>query len=851
MQNRDDIKHHIVHIDSLLQSNQLEKAAQYSQQVLARMADDIHAIALRLKLSDALSRQSKYELADRQYFRVLQLQPANKWAWLGKVKNLIQQNKLPEAISQATQGLQILPHDAHLVTHLASALQLNQQASEAIKTLQDTLLEYHTLADQNTLQLALAKHYADNKNYTDATAAYLQLIVQDPTNLWANVGLINGLLQQKQTTAALKAIEQAEQHCQQHQFIYLKKAELLSLNHQHQDVTALLSGLVATGEANDGIYLKLASSYNQTQQFNLAQTTLEQLLTRSPNNKWAQLAVIDNLLTLEKTNQAIQLLASYVPVFLQNSEPAMLGRLIELIKKCQDENISLQLLKNIETTIPQLPETALRQTVGLAKSLKYTALTQHILAELETRQNLTIPTIKLLLHDAIKGGKQPQDIDINHYTALAKPEEKPIVTATITADVAGSLVAYRYLQQIAQAKQLDYIQQLAPIYIGAGKARALQKLIAPLLSQQPANIDLNQIHIKALIATGQLHQAKQHTNALLAQYPVLKQLFLTLLAHIEYNLDNANAAMALLLTGYQHTNKLNDYCETLMIYCVTETLPAQREQTWQQCFQLIMHNMPERKKRSVAKQIMAECYTPQQPNAEHANDTRFSTAIHTVLAYYLEQKRQKDVKPEANLGAVIPLNIMQYWDKPNPPAPILALCETWQQQAGFSYQRFTFSEALYFIKTQLTPQHVRAFRLCNQAAEQADYFRLCYLYCTGGVYADCDDMCVGNLGDYLATQHAPLVLFKDAFGVGNNFIASSPKHPVIAATLTVATHNLLMKKQDSIWMKTGPGCLIENLSAYIQATKHKLHVDKVSIGSVKDEKALLLKRQSSLHQGWW
>ncbi len=92
------------------------------------------------------------------------------------------------------------------------------------------------------------------------------------------------------------------------------------------------------------------------------------------------------------------------------------------------------------------------------------------------------------------------------------------------------------------------------------------------------------------------------------------------------------------------------------------------------------------------------------------------------------------------------------------------------------------------------------------------------LWKEGGIYADADDMLVGDLDDLLA-EGGGAILFHEQFGtIANNLICARPKHPLIGAALGMACTSLSARANESTWSKTGPGMMTRATAVYVSNT---------------------------------
>jgi hypothetical protein len=171
--------------------------------------------------------------------------------------------------------------------------------------------------------------------------------------------------------------------------------------------------------------------------------------------------------------------------------------------------------------------------------------------------------------------------------------------------------------------------------------------------------------------------------------------------------------------------------------------------------------------------------------------------------------------PSSNLETAnsIPRQIAQYWDAETPPARIASMMDTWRNHSDFGYQRFDRRTATAYLRDHFTTITVTAFRLARNPAEEADFFRLCFLAHEGGVYADADDRLVGDLNTALSEGAEFIALLEPGFAnLGNNFIAAAANHPVLMDAVERAQTALLSRAAETTWSKTGPGLLTRALA---------------------------------------
>lgn len=91
----------------------------------------------------------------------------------------------------------------------------------------------------------------------------------------------------------------------------------------------------------------------------------------------------------------------------------------------------------------------------------------------------------------------------------------------------------------------------------------------------------------------------------------------------------------------------------------------------------------------------------------------------------------------------VPKTIVQFWDNLEKlPKDVRQCIDTWKftEKYGFERKLFDKQQARDFIYRNLGLRYKKAFDQCYHPAMQSDYFRLCYIFVSGGCYIDTDDV---------------------------------------------------------------------------------------------------------------
>lgn len=159
-------------------------------------------------------------------------------------------------------------------------------------------------------------------------------------------------------------------------------------------------------------------------------------------------------------------------------------------------------------------------------------------------------------------------------------------------------------------------------------------------------------------------------------------------------------------------------------------------------------------------------------------------------------------------GNRIPRVIVQYWDAAQRPEQVdWVMHENQRLNPRYEHRIYNKETARTFIAEAGELDALRAFRYARHPAEQADIFRLVYLWHCGGVYLDADDRCLGSLSRMINHRLEFIGLQEIYRSIGNNFIAVAPQNPIIRSALEQAAGAALGPLGETLWLSSGPGAL--------------------------------------------
>ena len=154
------------------------------------------------------------------------------------------------------------------------------------------------------------------------------------------------------------------------------------------------------------------------------------------------------------------------------------------------------------------------------------------------------------------------------------------------------------------------------------------------------------------------------------------------------------------------------------------------------------------------------------------------------------------------------MRLYQYWGTGAPPPRVAAGIRTFQEQnTAMKHRLYARKAAAWFIRKRVGEREWRAFNACAVPAMQADYFRLCALWATGGVYADADQACGEPLHPLLSSLAGPLVPTRKGLVTQHFLIFPRRGDAFLRVWLDLASLNIEARDIPSVHTATGPGAM--------------------------------------------
>ena len=161
--------------------------------------------------------------------------------------------------------------------------------------------------------------------------------------------------------------------------------------------------------------------------------------------------------------------------------------------------------------------------------------------------------------------------------------------------------------------------------------------------------------------------------------------------------------------------------------------------------------------------------------------------------------------PWGRIPAAPVCDLVQYWDRKDPPAAVAKLMKTWSRDRTFVCHRYDRDAAEAFIAAHFDADVLAAFRTCAAPAMQSDLFRYCRLYVTGGLYLDADTRNLGGLDRLIASTGRGLLMSRRQRVATDVLFVRAPGDPLLERVIKQSVVNIEARISDNVWHVAGPG----------------------------------------------
>jgi len=185
--------------------------------------------------------------------------------------------------------------------------------------------------------------------------------------------------------------------------------------------------------------------------------------------------------------------------------------------------------------------------------------------------------------------------------------------------------------------------------------------------------------------------------------------------------------------------------------------------------------------------------------------------------YKFQKITSTNFEMKGSYNSVIPLNLYLTWGTKELPPKMQENVDRMRiVNPEFNIQLFDDDDCREFIKNNFQEDIVVAYDTLIPGAYKADLWRLCILYCNGGIYADIKLNCINNFKFIALTEKEHLVLDRPGYwiegrvGFYNALIVAKPKNKLLLQCINKISENVKNKYYGfNLLYPTGPGLLGE------------------------------------------
>lgn len=758
--------------------------------------------------------------ADESFARILAVEPAHRGALTGRIRAAIARAEPQEALDACDRALAHFPDDQDILTQRAVALLKAGRTAEAMSTAQALLDKAPNSA---RIRSVLARALLADGQDQAAEAMFLDTLTRHPQHFEALFGLVDTALARQDFNGALARCSEALEQRPGHSGVQKKQAQALQLSGRLAEAVDVLNDLHRADPADAAVSMRLAEACRKLGDLERADSLFLGILQADPHHHGALLGRIDLAEQRGDIAAALDLVEQARQVDPAGSN--LLLRQVELFLASGATDRPATSAEALVQSFASLPEPDLLRVAKLAEKRGLFDLSAAALTALSERREISLGSANYILQlsksadddastrklaDALLTRVKPRrrrQLIMDAAALCSGPQEAiriarsadgPARTAS-EADQLGrilleggqALLAMRYLRRALRAypqnSPLKY--RFIAACIGAGRPEVGERYLDEFDPDHPPERVL-QLRIKLLIDTGRMAEAQPLIRAYRQSFGKTIAVPTRIRLHLALGqLDEARALSAEFAQLQGRGGKMGAHFSTSLIGGQINEL-------------------------SLYQRVAAAATT----EAERRKIETEYCRVFTYPAIRILSAWRKATTPATPADSAIPKRIVQYWNQSDIPTEIAGVMRHWQRQPGYDYTCFDRRKALQFLAERFDRQVVSAFRLANHPAEESDFLRLCALWVDGGIYADADDMVVGDL-DALLAQNSGAILFQEQFGaIANNVICARPGHPLIKTALDMACDALIARANDGTWTKTGPGLLTRAAAAYVSDT---------------------------------
>ena len=772
--------------------------------------------------------------ADRIFASVLAETPSHRGALLGRIRAALADDDTGAILDACDRALAHMPQDPEVLTHRSAALARAGRLPEAVTAARAVV---ETFAQEARPRAILARALLADQQPEAAEEMFEHALRLEPKSLEAHLGLVDTALARGAFDLAVKRCTDALHDKPGHVGILRKQARALQLGGRLSDSVEVLEHLVDIAPTDTAIAMRLAETHHKLGDRDRADALFVSVLQIDPGH---HKALIGRTILAEEADDpgaALNLIEHEVHQTLtavaqdEGSGPetipeetagaGLVLRFIELCFLTRDMDRLRAVLDLLPDSLDRFPAPDLMLLAQLAEKGGEFDLAASALLALSRRPRISLPVANYMLRLAHFAGDNAATGRLSE--ALAKridPARRSEFEVAVAALCHGPEEAIRVARsRRGGPRSAEEAKQLGQSLIDGGQARLAARYLRRALRAYPDLFALRRRFVTACVRSGAVAEAERYLDTVESPYPTANEVLprVDLLA-LTGRIEEAQA----LIRDYGQTFGAKVPVQLRIQICLAlgqleeaRALKAEFADARGRGGKTPAHFSVTQvgaliNELALFRHAEASAGDAETDQIERAHCASYTYPATRVLGNWLS--RNSDTAPGPG---TIPRRIVQYWNQTAIPAEVAWVMGSWQRQPGYHYTCLDRRRAIQYLGENFDRKIVSAFRLANHPAEEADFLRLAVLWKEGGIYADADDMLVGDLDDLLA-EGGGAILFHEQFGtIANNLICARPKHPLIGAALGMACTSLSARANESTWSKTGPGMMTRATAVYV------------------------------------
>lgn len=786
----------------------------------AEAPDDLPLAAVTAGM---LHRAGAMEQAEQAYRHVLTLRPDHAGAWMSVVEIALAQGNADQALTLATEAERHCP--AHVVPlqikrlRALEAVGQGDAALELVKSLREAIPENAQVA------LIEARLRRKSGDLSAADTALDAVLAQQPDHVGAWLGRIDIAQTSGDPDRALALADAALDQRSDDPALIARRAGLMVHMGQPGAAIATLRAALERTPLETRLRLELARAQLNAGQAKEARTLFAACLEEAPQMEAARLGLAEAYQALGEPEAGLTALSGH-----EQRSPALGLRAAELRLQTGQRGAMRDLLDNLVTTAPGMTEPELLRFFKLGEQADHVDAALAVMDCVTARSQIS-PLIAQFLASRVRVIVAP-DTAVRVTEALEQrlaPSRRAEFRAFVAGLFAGPEEALtRARTDLTSPRDTQGAALIGERLLDAGRAKLAFRYLRICVARWPNAPHLRRQFLRACIETGQLSAGHAWLDHLSDRFPDLDHGFdrmqlMTQQGRLEETRDMAEARAAAgvkTLSPRQFLDlalALGDVEKSAELAARVQREPGAGRQNAAH-FSTTLHGAQFNELRLYAAardHALAAGQEEAQVEARLAHDFFFPAK--RIVAAHAPQLRPRSVS--SAVTTAIPKLIFQYWNTPKIPEEVARVMQSWQDAPGFEHRLFDRQAALSFLRDHFGPRHARAFQLANSAAEECDFLRLCLLYRHGGIYADADDLLIGDASQLIAEGPGLIATAEPWGALANNVICAPVGHPVMLWALQAAGRSLLARENDGTWFKTGPGLMTRAVANWLgQAT---------------------------------